>query len=79
MELLAAECELHPSHLRAYLAELMRLRSFVDYAARFRGSLPRRVRDALDRKVPRGRQSLEWARMVAEGRSADDPVQGSLL
>ncbi len=60
MDNLIAECELNPQRLRAYCAELIRLREFAGFSARYAGSLPRKVREALDHNIPKKSERQAW-------------------
>ena len=72
VENLAAECgDAH--QLRAYLAELVRLRALASVCRRHQLRLPRDVQHVLETKVPKHSQAQEWARVVGTANDQDDP------
>lgn len=69
---LAAECE-SPEKLRAYLAELLRLRALASVCRHHHARLPRAVQQVLENRVPKLSQAQEWARIVGAANDENDP------
>lgn len=63
---LVAECDLNPDRRLHYFAELIRLREFANYASRYRGRLPMKVREAFERDVPTTSERAAWIEAGAE-------------
>jgi hypothetical protein len=77
---MVAECDLNPDRRLHYFAELIRLREFANYASRYRGRLPIKVREAFERDVPAKSERLSWIEAGAENAIEDqvhqpDPVK----